>query len=138
MSITLKVIPGSLLATPQNKEEINLNAIAEKKQEIMDIINTEISKTELRELLKLQTDTQRRGTLYQLMNQDEDIDEERIELNSLTEQILRSDIPEELKDIIMTAFARKDELLFDVAVNTYRAGMTDLYRILRGFDLVRE
>lgn len=115
-----------------------MNAIAEKKQEIMDIINTEISKTELRELLKLQTDTQRRGTLYQLMNQDEDIDEDRIELNSLTEQILRSDIPEELKDIIMTAFARKDELLFDVAVNTYRAGMTDLYRILRGFDLVRE
>lgn len=113
-----------------------MNTNAEIKQEIMDIINEEISMKELKELLKLQIDTQRRGTLYQFMNQDEDIDEERIELKNLTEQILGSDISEAMKNDILTIFDRKEELYSDVVVNTYRAGMTDMYRILKNYDLI--
>lgn len=109
---------------------------AEIKQEIMDIINEEISMKELKELLKLQIDTQRRGTLYQFMNQDEDIDEQRIELKSLTEQVLGSDISEATKNDILTIFDTKEELYSDIVVNTYRAGMTDMYRILKNYDLI--
>ena len=102
------------------------------------ILSKENKMGEIKELLKLATDSMKNETLYKLLRNDMDYQKGREEEQQALKAVNDLKLTKEQKNIVNTLIARKDELAYDITINAYIAGMLDGYEILKMFNLTRE
>lgn len=107
-------------------------------KEVMDIIETGITKVDLATELQLQADSLKRGTYGLILNQDEEFKKQQNQYAELYKKFEKMELSKQLSDTIYKLFEIRSDMEFAEVAMSYRAGMIDSYRILKYMGLTRE